>query len=39
VDHVHTEPVVIERSSLILITLKGMFDATNLGVWIGAYMG
>jgi hypothetical protein len=39
VDHVHTEPVVIERSPLIHVSLKAMFDATNLGVWIGATWG
>jgi hypothetical protein len=31
VDRVLTDPVAIERSPLIHVTLKGMFDATNLG--------
>lgn len=39
VDYVYTEPVVIERSPPIHVTLKGMINATNLPVWIGTYMG
>lgn len=39
VDYVYAEPVVIERSPPIHVTLKGMINATNLPVWIGTYMG
>jgi hypothetical protein len=39
VDYVLTEPVVVERSPPIHVTLKGMINATNLPVWIGTYMG
>ena len=39
VEHVYTEPVVIERSPPIHVTLKGMINSTNLPVWIGTYMG
>jgi hypothetical protein len=39
VDYLLTEPVVIERSPPIHVTLKGLLTATNLPVWIGTYMG
>jgi hypothetical protein len=39
VDYVLTEPVVIERSPPVHVTLKGLITATNLPVWIGTYMG
>ncbi len=39
VDYVLTQPIVIERSPPIHVTLKGLITATNLPVWIGTYMG
>lgn len=39
VDYVLIEPVVIERSPPVHVTLKGLITATNLPVWIGTYMG
>jgi hypothetical protein len=39
VDFALTQPVVIERSPPIHVTLKGLITATNLPVWIGPYMG
>jgi hypothetical protein len=39
VDYILTQPIVIERSPPIHVTLKGLITATNLPVWIGTYMG
>jgi len=39
VDHVLSEPFVIERSPPFHVTLKGMLTTTNLPIWIGTYMG
>jgi hypothetical protein len=39
VDYLLTQPIVIERSPSISITLKGLLTSTNLPVWIGTYMG
>jgi hypothetical protein len=34
-----TQPIVIERSPPVHLTLKGLLNSTNLPVWIGTYMG
>jgi hypothetical protein len=39
VDYILTQPIVIERSPPVHVTLKGMINATNLPVWIGSYVG
>ncbi len=39
VDYILTQPIIIERSPPIAITLKGLLTATNLPIWIGTYMG
>jgi len=39
VDYLLTQPIVIERSPPIHLTLKGLLTSTNLPVWIGTYMG
>ncbi len=39
VDYILTQPIVVERSPPIHVTLKGLITATNLPVWIGTYMG
>jgi hypothetical protein len=39
VDYVLSQPIVIERSPPITVTLKGLLTATNLPIWIGTYMG
>jgi hypothetical protein len=39
VDYLLTQPIVIERSPPIHVSLKGLISATNLPVWIGTYMG
>jgi hypothetical protein len=39
VDYVLSQPIVIERSPPITVTLKGLLTATNLPIWIETYMG
>lgn len=39
VEYVITQPIVIERSPPIHITLSGLLKSTNLPLWIGTYMG
>jgi hypothetical protein len=39
VDYVLSQPIIIERSPPVSITLKGLLTATNLPIWIGTYLG
>ena len=39
VDYLLEQPIVIERSPPVTVTLKGLVTKTNLPVWIGTYMG
>jgi hypothetical protein len=39
IDYILTQPIVVERSPPLHITLKGLLTATNLPIWIGTYMG
>jgi hypothetical protein len=39
VDYILSQPIIIERSPPIGVTLKGLITATNLPIWIGTYMG
>jgi hypothetical protein len=39
VDYVLVQPIVIERSPPITVTLKGLLTTTNFPVWIGTYVG
>jgi hypothetical protein len=39
VDYVLSQPIIIERSPPVGITLKGLINTTNLPIWIGTYMG
>jgi hypothetical protein len=39
VEYVLTQPIVIERSPPLHVSLKGILTTTNLPVWIGTYMG
>lgn len=39
VDYILTQPIVIERSPPVHVTLKGLLTSTNLPIWIGTYMG
>jgi len=39
VNYLLGEPIVIERSPPVHITLTGLLNKTNLPVWIGTYMG
>jgi hypothetical protein len=39
VEYVLTQPIIIERSPPVGITLKGLLTKTNLPIWIGSYMG
>jgi hypothetical protein len=39
VEHIFTQPIVIERSPPVHVTLKGLLNSTNLPIWIGSYMG
>lgn len=39
VSYVIDQPIVIERSPPVHVTLRGLITSTNLPVWIGTYMG
>jgi hypothetical protein len=39
VNYLLTQPIVIERSPPLHVSLKGLLTSTNLPVWIGTYMG
>ena len=38
-EYIITQPIVIERSPPVHVTLKWLLTTTNLPIWIGTYMG